>query len=98
MAAVTPPGSFSFDVRIVPNAPRNAVERNADGSWKVRVHAPAVDGKANEALLRYLAKEVFGVPVSAVALVKGEKNRNKTVRVELPSKEALARLSVAAER
>jgi uncharacterized protein (TIGR00251 family) len=48
---------------------------------QVRVAAPPVDGKANAALCRLIAKQV-GVAPSRVTVVRGEKARDKVVRVE----------------
>jgi hypothetical protein len=47
---------------------------------KVSVNAPPVDGKANEAVQRVLA-ETFGVPRSAVTILRGETGKRKTVRI-----------------
>lgn len=51
---------------------------------KVRVASPPVEGKANEALRRFLA-ETFGVPLRNVTLVRGETGRRKTLRIESPA-------------
>jgi uncharacterized protein (TIGR00251 family) len=50
---------------------------------KVRIAAPAVDGRANDALERHLA-EALGVPRSAVRVVKGARSRDKSVAVDAP--------------
>lgn len=50
---------------------------------KVRLAAPAVEGKANKELLRFLG-EAFGVPPSAVELLNGAGSRHKRVRVGAP--------------
>ena len=55
----------------------------ADARVKLRLAAPPVDGKANAALLAYLA-DAFDVPGRAVSLVHGETSRQKTVRIEAP--------------
>jgi uncharacterized protein YggU (UPF0235/DUF167 family) len=47
----------------------------------VRVTAPPVDGKANEAVRRLVAKRV-GVPVSRVAVIRGESSRDKLIEVD----------------
>jgi hypothetical protein len=47
---------------------------------KVSVNAPPVEGKANEAVQRVLAK-TFGVPRSAVTILRGETGKRKTVRI-----------------
>jgi hypothetical protein len=51
------------------------------GVLRARVSAPPVDGKANKALCRLIAKRV-GVASSRVSVVRGEKSRDKVVRVE----------------
>ena len=52
-----------------------------DGAVLIRISAPPVDGKANAALLAFVAKTV-GVPKGAVTIVRGETSRNKVIRVE----------------
>ena len=65
-----------------------------DGVLRVRVSAPPVDGAANEALLRLLAKR-FGVPRSALRIVSGETSRMKVVEIDgLDEATAWARLGV----
>jgi len=88
---------FVFEARIAPNAPKNRVEQT-DTGWKIRIHAPPVDGKANEALVRFLAKEVFGLPLSGVELIRGETGRQKTFRVSISSEMGLLALQRAAEK
>ena len=57
----------------------------AEQRLKIRLAAPAIDGKANAALRTYLA-EAFGVGLRDVAIVRGETGRSKTVRVAAPSR------------
>ena len=83
-------------VRVVPNAKRAGVSRDADGTWRLRIDAPAVDGKANKRAVQVLAREVFGVSRSAVVLVNGEKSRVKTFEVDLAESEVLRLLAQAA--
>jgi len=60
---------------------------------KVKVHAPALEGRANDALLEFLS-EKLGLPRRAVALVRGDKSRYKVVRITgLTLPEARARLA-----
>jgi uncharacterized protein (TIGR00251 family) len=66
--------------------------------WKVRVAAPPVDGRANEALMRYLS-ELLDVPTAGVRVVSGGAGREKVVEVDgraAPEVEAL--MAAAAER
>jgi len=66
----------------------------ADGSdkdvWKLQVAAPPVDGKANEAILRFLSK-FAGVPSSAVKIVSGFTSATKIVELEGADPTALRR-------
>lgn len=81
-------------LRVSPGAARTALAgRLADGRLKVRIAAPAEDGRANEALLSLLA-ETLGVRASAVRLVSGHGSRDKVVEVDAPP-ERLALLDVA---
>jgi len=58
-----------------------------DGQWlQLKVNAPPVEGAANQACIRFIAKE-FGTAKSNVTIVKGEKARNKTVRIRNPAAE-----------
>jgi len=80
--------SLQLTIQATPNAPKSKIVGWAEGSrdlrtdrLKVKVKAPAVEGKANAELLRFLA-EFFEVRPAAVTLVRGETARLKVVRVE----------------
>ena len=68
-------------VRLQPRASREEVVGWRDGVLIARVSAPPVDGRANAALGKLLAREL-GVAPSRVEVVRGERSRDKTVRVE----------------
>ena len=72
---------MKINVKVVPNSKRDAVE-TAGGEMKVRLRAPAVEGKANEALIERLADH-YNVKKSRVRIVRGEKSRHKTVEIDL---------------
>lgn len=80
--------SVTFEVRVAPRASRNAIIGVHEGSLKVALTAPPVDGAANDALRKLIAK-TFGVPKSNVEIVRGERGRNKTLRIRGVSAEAL---------
>ncbi|VVM08081.1 hypothetical protein MAMC_01972 [Methylacidimicrobium cyclopophantes] len=67
-------------VRVVPNARRTEIAGGGDGVVRVRLQAPATEGRANEELIRFLA-EVFGTRRSRVVLVRGEKAREKCLEI-----------------
>jgi uncharacterized protein (TIGR00251 family) len=73
-------GGVTFAVRVVPRASRNAIEGEHGGALKIRVTAPPVDGRANDALRRLLA-ERLNVPLAAVRIVTGETRRTKRVSI-----------------
>ncbi len=67
-------------VRVTTRAGRNEIVSKGD-VWKVRVSAVPVDGKANEAVIAMLAKEM-GVAKSHVRLVRGASGRDKVFEIE----------------
>jgi len=67
-------------VKAIPNAPRDAVVGWMGEVLKVKVHAPALDGRANEALCAFVA-EALGVPKGDVALLQGAKSRQKLLEI-----------------
>lgn len=86
--------SCTLEIKAVPNAPRNAVVGWLGDALKVKVHAPALEGRANEELCEFLADEL-GLPRRAVTLLRGDKSRQKVVRLEgLDLVEAKRRLKV----
>ena len=58
---------------------------NHEDAFKLRVTAAAVENKANQAIIKFLAK-CFAVPKSRVELVSGEHNRSKRVLIHAPQK------------
>ncbi len=74
------PDGITFGVRVTPRASRDAIDGEHQGALKVRVTAPPVDDRANQALRRLLAKRLK-VPLSAVKILGGEKSRNKRVHI-----------------
>ena len=73
-------GGVTFSVRLVPRADRDAIEGEYQTALKVRVTAPPIDNRANEAVRRLLAAHLK-VPLSAVKILAGEKSRNKRVQI-----------------
>ncbi len=67
-------------MKAVPNAPRNAVAGWVGEALKVKVRAPALDGRANEALCDFLAGEL-GLGRGSVSLFQGAKSRLKVVEI-----------------
>ena len=79
-------------LRIVPNAKRDEVVGAHGDAVKIKVAAPALDGKANEALLGFVAVKLC-VHRRDIALITGEKSRDKRIEIaSLDAAEARARL------
>jgi uncharacterized protein (TIGR00251 family) len=72
--------SVSFQVRVRPGSSRDAVGEILQGALKVHLTAPPVEGAANDSLTRLLAR-TLRVPKSSVAIVRGQRSKNKTVCV-----------------
>lgn len=68
-------------VRLRPRGGSDELIGMRDGVLQARVTAPPLDGKANRALCKLIAKRL-GVAPSRVAIARGEKSRDKLVRVE----------------
>lgn len=66
-------------IKVLPNARKNEIIRE-DERLKVKVCAPATDGKANKAVIKALAA-YFGVKERHITIVKGEKSREKRIRI-----------------
>ncbi len=73
-------GGITFAVKVVPRAPRDEMVGVEGDALKVRLKAPPVEGKANEALIKFLA-ETLRVRRADVEILRGETARHKLVRV-----------------
>lgn len=70
----------SLAVKAIPNAPHSAVAGWLGDALRVKVHAPALAGRANEELCGFLAGEL-GVSKRAVTVTRGGKSRQKLVSI-----------------
>ena len=78
----TPSGdALLVTLRVTPGGRRSELIDASGDELRVRVAAPAVEGKANAELQRLLGR-LFGVRRSAVVVVRGERSRHKAVRIE----------------
>jgi len=67
-------------VTVKPQARNEEVVRLAEGEFRVSVHAPAKEGKANEAVVELLASH-FSVTKSAIRIVRGQSARRKLIEI-----------------
>jgi uncharacterized protein (TIGR00251 family) len=84
-------GRLTLTLHIQPGAKKTEVAGEHGDALKIRLAAPPVDGKANAALLAFIA-ERLGVSRSAVTLKSGQASRRKVVEVEGASAEAVCLL------
>ncbi|MDB5728902.1 MAG: hypothetical protein JWQ00_2107 [Noviherbaspirillum sp.] len=78
------PGGVSITVQVTPNAKRTEVIGVLDEVVKIRLQAQPVEGKANDAMLRYLSI-MLDVPKSGLTISRGLTHRVKTVEISAPS-------------
>ena len=70
-----------LDVRVIPRAGKSGIAGLRDNAVLVRLTAPPVEGAANTELIEILA-DALGVPKRAVAIVAGDRSRQKRVRID----------------
>jgi uncharacterized protein len=74
------PAGATFSVKVHPRAKKNAIVGEVGDALKLALTAPPVEGKANEACVRFLA-ELLQVARASVTIAAGESSRNKVIRV-----------------
>ena len=85
--------SVSFMVRVQPRASRDEIVGEHQEGLKIRLTAPPVDDRANEALRKLLALRLK-VPLSAVRIMSGERSRTKRVEIQGVTAEAVRGLAL----
>lgn len=74
------PISCTLAIKAIPNAPRSEVIGWLGDALKVKVHAPPVEGRANEVLCKFLA-DTLGLPRRAVTVLRGDTSRQKILHL-----------------
>lgn len=72
---------LTFDIQVIPHASRAELVGAQNGALKIKVTAPPVEGAANEACIKLLAKEL-GLKKSQMEISSGAKSRKKTVMIK----------------
>jgi uncharacterized protein (TIGR00251 family) len=72
---------MKLKITVKPNARRDEVVRNGDGTLLVRVNAPPVEGKANERVIELLS-EFLQKPKRSMSIISGFKGKNKIVEIK----------------
>ena len=84
-------GAVLLKLRVHPGAKRSAVNGTFGDALKLDLQAPPVDGKANAALLKFLAGKLT-LPKTALSLKSGECSRDKVIRIEGRSADEITKL------
>ena len=86
-------GGISFFVKVQPRAKRNALVGELGDALKLALTAPAIEGRANDACIGFLA-EFLKVPRSSITIASGQNSRRKLIRVTgMTAQEFRARLA-----
>ncbi|OGY41470.1 MAG: hypothetical protein A2Y82_01030 [Candidatus Buchananbacteria bacterium RBG_13_36_9] len=67
-------------IKVIPNSKINKIVEKGDNFLKIKLTAPAHEGKANSALLNFLSQE-FKIPKSKIKIITGEKSRLKVISI-----------------
>ncbi len=84
-------GAVIFSLRVQPRASKDEIAGELGGALKVRLRAPAVEDRANEALVEFLA-DLLKRPKSAVRILSGERSHTKRVEIHGVTREQILAL------
>jgi uncharacterized protein len=84
-------GTVIFAVRVQPRANKDEIAGEIAGTLKIRLQAPALDGRANEAVVEFLA-ELLKTTKGAVRILSGERSRIKRLEIRGITKQQIERL------
>ena len=74
-------GGTDIRVKVLPRSSKNQIIGKEEGAYRVKLTSAPVDGQANRALIKYLAK-TLGLPKRNVDIISGERSRTKRVRIQ----------------
>src|SRR5260221_11974140 len=86
-------GSVIFAIRVQPRASKDEITGEMGGALKVRLRAPALEDRANEALVEFLA-ELLKTPRTAVRILSGERSGTKRLEIRGVSRQQILGLLV----
>jgi uncharacterized protein (TIGR00251 family) len=71
---------ITFNIRVIPRSAKTEVAGEHDGTLKIKLKAPPVDGAANEELVRFLSKSL-NIPRSNIEITSGQTSRTKRIQM-----------------
>jgi len=80
-----------LDIKVLPKSSRNEIAGVVDGKLKVKLTAPPVGGKANFALVNFLAK-ILRVPKRDIFILKGQTSSKKQLAISLPYESVIEKI------
>jgi len=86
-------GTISLRVRVQPRASKDEIAGEMGGALRVRLQAPAVEDRANEALVEFLA-QLLKRPKAAVRILSGERSRTKRIEISGATRQQILDLLV----
>jgi uncharacterized protein len=86
-------GAVTFSMRVQPRTSKDEIAGEMAGALKVRLRAPAVEDRANEALVEFLA-QLLKRPRSAVRILSGERSRTKRIEIHGVTRQQILALLV----
>jgi uncharacterized protein len=86
-------GAVILLVRVQPRASKDEIAGEMEGALKIRLRAPAVEDRANEALVEFLA-ELLKTPKSAVRILNGDRSRTKRIEIRGVTRQQILALLV----
>jgi len=86
-------GTVSIQVRVQPRSSKDEIAGVINGALKIRLQAPAVENRANEALVEFLA-HLLKTPKSAVRILAGDRSRRKRIEIRGVTKQQVLGLLV----
>ncbi len=86
-----PPQKTTIDVKVLPRSSKDEIVERKDGIYKIKLTAPAIEGKANKALVKLLAKKL-GLPKRELRIISGKRSRIKTIRIDRLTLEQVKKL------
>jgi hypothetical protein len=72
---------MKLNIRVIPRAKKPEIIELDDGSLKVKLKSPPLDGRANDELITVLSKHLK-VPKSKIAIIRGETSKNKIIEIK----------------
>ena len=85
------PKKTAIDVKVIPRSSKDEIVGKKDGVYRIKLTAPAIEGKANKALLKLLAKKL-GLPKREIRIISGERSRMKSIRIDRLTLEQVKKL------